>query len=77
MKRLLMASNRQTERGEKKTKLEGGMDGKSMKDKQKQTQASRVIEAVGESCVRQSTLWRKQQLVCSLRARHGLWNPQA
>lgn len=41
------------------------MGGRSMKDKQKQTQTSRVIEAVCESHVRQHTLWRNQQLVCT------------
>lgn len=52
------------------------MEVKSMKDKQKQTQTSRVIEAVCESHVRQPTLWRKQQLVCILTALQGLWPPQ-
>lgn len=48
--------------------MEGGTERKSMveekKKKNKQTQTSRVTEAVCESHVRQPTLWRKQQLVC-------------
>lgn len=57
---------------ERETDMEGEMGGRSMKDKQKQTQTSRVIEAVWESHVRQHTLWRKQQLVCTLTALQGL-----
>lgn len=72
---LLMASNRQTERGERK-RNRGRKEGKNMKDKEKQTQTSRVIEAVCESHVRQPTPWRKQQLVCTLTALQGLWPQQ-
>lgn len=62
----------------RETAMEGGRGGGwgGIKDKQKQTQTSRATEAVCESHVRQSTLWRKQQLVCTLTALQGLWPPQ-